>query len=73
MEILMEKCWLRLLNTIGPGILILPLLWITSKFFKLDSVNQPEHILEHVDPILETKALHFLKDCSVFLSRFKAF
>ena len=54
----MEKCWLRLLNTIGPGILILPLLWITSKFFKLDSVNQPEHILEHVDPILETKALH---------------
>lgn len=42
--------------------------WITSKFFKLGSVNQPEHILEHVDPILETKALHFLKDCSVFLS-----
>ena len=58
MEIIVEKCWLRLLNTIGPGILILPLLWITSKFFKLDSVNQPEHILEHVDPILETKALH---------------
>ena len=58
MEIIVGKCWLRLLNTIGPGILILPLLWITSKFFKLDSVNQPEHILEHVDPILETKALH---------------
>ena len=58
MGIIVEKCWLRLLNTIGPGILILPLLWITSKFFKLDSVNQPEHILEHVDPILETKALH---------------
>ena len=58
MEIIVEKCWLRLLNTICPGILILPLLWITSKFFKLDSVNQPEHILEHVDPILETKALH---------------